>query len=112
MLYYCGRIDLQIKLHGYRIELEDIENNLIRLPQIEKAAVLPNMRDGRIKSISAYLVCPGMTAPERTYAESLKEKLRAFLPEYMIPKKLIFMDRLPMTGNGKVDRKALGSTVL
>ena len=112
MLYYCGRIDLQIKLHGYRIELEDIENNLIRLPQIEKAAVLPNMRDGRIKSISAYLVCPGMTAPERTYAESLTEKLRAFLPEYMIPKKLIFMDRLPMTGNGKVDRKALGSTVL
>ena len=112
MLYYCGRIDLQIKLHGYRIELEDIENNLLRLPQIEKAAVLPNIKDGRVKSISAYLVCPGMTAPERTYAEMLKESLRTFLPEYMIPKKLIFMDRLPMTGNGKVDRKALGSAVL
>ncbi len=53
-----------------------------------------------------------MTAPERTYAEMLKESLRTFLPEYMIPKKLIFMDRLPMTGNGKVDRKALGSAVL
>lgn len=112
MLYYCGRIDLQIKLHGYRIELEDIENNLLRLPQIEKAAVLPNTREGRVKSISAYLVCPGMTAPERNYAETLKEGLRTFLPEYMIPKKLVFMDRLPMTGNGKVDRKALGDLVL
>ena len=95
MLYYCGRIDLQIKLHGYRIELEDIENNLLRLPQIEKAAVLPNIKDGRVKSISAYLVCPGMTAPERTYAEMLKESLRTFLPEYMIPKNSSSMDRLP-----------------
>lgn len=87
-------------------------NNLLRLPQIEKAAVLPNTRDGRVKSISAYLVCPGMTAPERNYAETLKEGLRTFLPEYMIPKKLVFMDCLPMTGNGKVDRKALGDLVL
>lgn len=109
MLYYCGRMDLQIKLHGYRIELEDIENNLLRLSQVEKAAVMPNIRNGQTKSISAFLVCPGMTEPAQICSDKLKEKLRSFLPEYMIPKKFFFLDYLPMTGNGKIDRKALGS---
>lgn len=49
MLYYCGRIDLQIKLHGYRIELGDIESNLLKLPGIKNAAAVANMRDGKAK---------------------------------------------------------------
>ena len=56
MLYYCGRIDLQIKLHGYRIELEDIENNIRRLPQISHAVVIPNQRGGKVSSLTAYVV--------------------------------------------------------
>lgn len=55
-LFYCGRIVFQIKLHGYRIEIEDIENNLIKIRGVEKAVVLPNMEDNRVKSLTAYVI--------------------------------------------------------
>jgi D-alanine--poly(phosphoribitol) ligase subunit 1 len=55
-LFYCGRIDFQIKLHGYRIEIEDIENNLVKVGGVEKAVVLPNMEDNKVKSLTAYVV--------------------------------------------------------
>lgn len=107
-LYYCGRMDLQIKLHGYRIELGDIESNLLKLPGIKNAAAVANMREGTVKSITAFLVPE--SAPEDTFAESLriKQELKNYLPDYMIPKKLVFLDQIPMTANGKADRKALG----
>ena len=108
MLYYCGRIDLQIKLHGYRIELEDIESNLRKLPQLEHAVVLPNIRGGKVSSLTAYVV--EHIQPEDTKAETqlLKDALAQFLPDYMIPKKFVFLDQMPMTNNGKADRKLLG----
>ena len=62
MLYYCGRIDLQIKLHGYRIELGDIESNLLKLPGIKNAAAVANMRDGKSKKYYRFPCqgrCPG-----------------------------------------------------
>ena len=65
MLFYCGRIDLQIKLHGYRIELEDIENNIRRIPGIEHAVVLPNLRDDKVKSLTAYVVERELPKAER-----------------------------------------------
>lgn len=107
-LYYSGRIDLQIKLHGYRIELGDIESNLLKLPGIKNAAAIANMKDGKAKSITAFLVKDSI--PEDAFAESLhiKQELKSYLPDYMIPKKLVFLDQLPMTANGKADRKALG----
>ncbi|MDQ9834507.1 hypothetical protein RFY41_16005, partial [Acinetobacter soli] len=70
MLYYCGRIDLQIKLHGYRIELGDIESNLLKLPGIKNAAAIANMRDGKAKSITAFLVQEN--TPEDEFEESLQ----------------------------------------
>lgn len=138
MLYYSGRIDLQIKLHGYRIELEDIENNIRRLPQISHAVVIPNQRGGKVSSLTAYVVlnenarnmqadCEiGLQAAEsaavpekqsgggyipedeKAMSVHLKECLAAFLPSYMIPKKFVFLDQMPMTNNGKADRKLLG----
>lgn len=108
MLYYCGRIDLQIKLHGYRIELEDIENNIRRLPSIEHAVVLPNTRNGKVTSLTAYVVERTQPEDERAEAAKLKEELAAFLPDYMVPKKFVFLDQMPMTSNGKADRKKLG----
>lgn len=119
MLYYCGRIDLQIKLHGYRIELEDIENNIRKLPQVEHVVVVPNSRGGKVSSLTAYIVKkpeegnkPGAVLQEKTdereAAAKIREKLRQFLPDYMIPKKIVFLDQMPMTNNGKADRKLLG----
>ena len=106
-LFYMGRIDLQIKLHGYRIELEDIENNLMKLSQVSRAAVLPNYRNGEVRSLTAYVVEDRM--PEDSFKEGqrLRSEAQTFLPDYMIPKKFVFVESLPMTNNGKTDRKAL-----
>lgn len=107
MLYYCGRIDLQIKLHGYRIELEDIENNIRKLPGIEHAVVLPNERGGKVKSLTAYVVERNCPQDEREEMDKLKAQLLQFLPEYMVPKKFVFLEQMPMTSNGKANRKLL-----
>lgn len=107
-LFYCGRIDLQIKLHGYRIELEDIETNIMKLPEIQKAAVLPVYRDEQVRSLTAYVVTRNAVKDSFFMTQQLREKLKEYLPEYMIPKKMVFLETLPMTNNGKVDRKALG----
>ncbi len=107
MLFYCGRIDLQIKLHGYRIELEDIENNIRRLSGIEHVVVLPNERDGKVKSLTAYVVEEVLPENEREEAARLKRELLAYVPEYMVPKKFAFLEQMPMTNNGKADRKRL-----
>ncbi len=108
MLYYCGRIDLQIKLHGYRIEIEDIENNLLKLKEIERAVVIPKVKDGKTKSLTAYIVYKGQVAEPFDTALILKRQLKEFLPDYMIPKKFIFLDQFPINNNGKIDRKLLG----
>lgn len=106
-LHFCGRMDLQVKYHGYRIELGDIENNLLLIPQISEAAVLPKRKDGAIKNLVA--VVSGMGIPENQFSEGKKIKaaLKEKLPEYMIPKKIIFVDIMSVTANGKADRKAL-----
>lgn len=108
MLYYCGRIDLQVKLHGYRIELEDIENNIRRLPGIEHVVVLPNERGGKVTSLTAYVVERQHPQDEKAESSELKNRLLQFLPDYMIPKKFVFLEQMPMTNNGKADRKLLG----
>lgn len=106
-LFYCGRIDLQIKLHGYRIELEDIENNLLKLSKIKNAAVLPILKNGTVENIAAFIV-PNFKIENRLNAQSeIKKDLLKFLPSYMVPKKIIFKDIFPMTNNGKINRKKL-----
>lgn len=111
LLFYSGRIDLQIKMNGYRIELEDIEANIAKLEGVVRVAVLPVRRpDGSVRSLTAYLV---MDKPATEFApkdlRALRKKLATDLPSYMIPKKLRVLDDLPVTNNGKVDRKALAT---
>ncbi len=108
MLHYSGRIDLQIKLHGYRIEIEDIENNLLKLKGIEKAVVIPNIKEGKTKSLSAYIIYNGEITEPFDTALALKRQLKQFIPDYMIPKKFIFLNEFPINNNGKIDRKLLG----
>ena len=102
ILYFNGRIDLQVKYHGYRIELEDIEQNLCRLPQVEQAVVIPSVRAGKVSGLDAWVVAAG--AFEEA---SVKEELRKLLPDYMVPRHIRPIERIPMTPNGKADRKAL-----
>lgn len=107
MLFYCGRIDLQIKLHGYRIELGDIENNFLKLPNVKNAVVIPIVKDDVIQDLAAFIV-PEQN-PESNLKEGIKLKkaLSELLPTYMVPKKIVFKDCIPMTNNGKINRKLL-----
>ena len=106
MLYFGGRGDGQIKLHGYRIELGDIEENLLKLPGIRRAAVLPSLREGSVKSLVGFVEGQAEGAPLEA-SRRIKDQLRQRLPAYMVPKKIVFLDHLPVNANGKTDRKAL-----
>ncbi|NLD19878.1 MAG: D-alanine--poly(phosphoribitol) ligase subunit DltA [Clostridiales bacterium] len=112
ILYYCGRIDLQVKLHGYRIEVEDIENNLLKEDDILATAVVPKLKGDVIKCLVAFIVKNSNSANEG-YEEikQIKSNLKKHLPEYMIPKKLVFINEMPITNNGKADRKKLREMV-
>lgn len=107
MIHYSGRIDLQVKFHGYRIELGDIEANLMQLPQVTGAAVVPQIaEDGKIRYLAAFVTGEknqGTFEDRKAIRVALKNRL----PEYMVPKKVVFLDQLPMTSNGKTDRKKL-----
>ncbi len=110
-LLFCeGRMDFQVKLHGHRIELGDIEANLCALPGVTGAAVLPVEKDGRVDALAAYVMLAGAPAgTDREKANRLREALTARVPAYMVPRKFLFVEAFPMTPNGKIDRKALAA---
>ncbi|MDR0919549.1 MAG: D-alanine--poly(phosphoribitol) ligase subunit DltA [Oscillospiraceae bacterium] len=107
MLFYKGRLDLQIKLHGYRIEIEDIESNLLKSDKIDQAVVIPIEKNDEIKSLTAFVVPNFEVTDSFKNSQMLKKELSEFFPSYMIPKKFIFLQSIPMTSNGKSDRKIL-----
>ncbi|NTW29262.1 MAG: D-alanine--poly(phosphoribitol) ligase subunit DltA [Coriobacteriia bacterium] len=107
-LHFLGRMDFQVKLNGYRIELGDIESNLLALCYVDSAVVLPVSKDGRVSYLTACIVANELAAGSRLQKVArVKEDLKSLLPEYMIPRKIAFFDKLPMTDNGKIDRKRL-----
>jgi len=108
MLHFDGRIDSQVKLHGYRIELEDVETNLRRVTGVQQAAVLAIQTDGIVTHLHGFVQLGYVPegGPLAT-ATALKRELRKYVPEYMVPKLLTVVDRIPMTPNGKADRRAL-----
>jgi D-alanine--poly(phosphoribitol) ligase subunit 1 len=112
MLFFEGRQDHQIKLHGYRIELGDIEANLMALPFVLDAVVLPRLKDGRPNSLSAFVILKNATTLTKVeLARMLKQELGQHLPAYMLPRKFYFLDKFPMTTNGKVDRRRLAESL-
>lgn len=107
-LYYAGRIDLQVKLHGYRIELEDIENNIQKVPLVKNVIVIPKIKHGKCSDLHAIAVVKDHEF-EKDYqlASYLKKALGDYMPTYMIPRQFSFVSQLPMTTNGKINRKLL-----
>ncbi|TWF42514.1 amino acid adenylation domain-containing protein [Chitinophaga polysaccharea] len=99
---YLGRIDSQVKIRGYRIELGEIEEVLLQYEDVSQCAVIAKPTAGDALQLHAYIVPQGMFNRERIY-EYLKQRL----PAYMIPPFLVEMTALPLTGSGKLDRKAL-----
>jgi amino acid adenylation domain-containing protein len=101
---FLGREDSQVKVRGYRVELGEIEAALCRHPAVREAVVAAHAGDrpGE-KRLAAYLVAAG-TAPA---IGELRDFLRRSLPDYMVPASFLALPALPLTANGKVDRRAL-----
>ena len=112
LYYYHGRYDLQIKLHGYRIELGDIEATLCSLPEIHMACVLPRMRDGAISHLVAFIVLADPnSAGGFALTKQIKASLREIIPSYMVPRAFKYVDAFPLNPSGKADRKALAALI-
>jgi acyl-coenzyme A synthetase/AMP-(fatty) acid ligase len=100
-LDYLGRADRQIKVGGMRIELDEIELALGRLPEIQDCAAVAHHLDGRTELAVYYVAEPGASLP------AIQSHLRSVLPAFMIPRRWVALDALPRNGSGKVDRRAL-----
>jgi amino acid adenylation domain-containing protein len=101
---FLGRLDSQVKIRGFRVELGEIEMNLRRQPEIREAVVMLREGQAEDKRLTAYLV---PKTSEILDAPVLRARLAEKLPEYMVPNFLVWLDQMPLTPNGKVDRKAL-----
>ncbi|TBU87892.1 non-ribosomal peptide synthase/polyketide synthase [Phytopseudomonas dryadis] len=110
VIEYIGRIDHQVKIRGFRIELGEIETQLLKHPMVREAVVLA------VEGVSgpqlATWIVPNETLAAGDHAafrDSIKAQLCETLPDYMVPVSWAFLERLPLTANGKLDRKQLPS---
>ncbi|MBU9709582.1 amino acid adenylation domain-containing protein [Paenibacillus sp. AK121] len=99
---YLGRIDHQVKIRGYRIELGEVEARLASVPLVRDSVVIA-LQDG----IGQQQLCAYFTADEQLTVREIRAVLLGSLPSYMIPSVFVQMERIPLTANGKIDRKAL-----
>ncbi|KAG0222517.1 hypothetical protein BGW42_006481 [Actinomortierella wolfii] len=102
-LVFLGRGDNQIKIRGFRVELGEIEARLLEYPDVREAIVITK-GEGGDKRLVAYVVA---SAAREDLVTNLRQDLLARLPEYMIPSAFVCLDAMPLTNNGKIDRRAL-----
>ncbi|MEM7594211.1 MAG: amino acid adenylation domain-containing protein, partial [Cyanobacteria bacterium P01_A01_bin.83] len=100
---FLGRIDNQVKVRGFRIEVGEIEAVLRSQPQVKEVVVIAREERLDNKYLAAYVVAPSGTINSHNLRELIKQKL----PEYMVPGAFVFLDALPLSPNGKIDRRAL-----
>ncbi len=99
---FIGRVDYQVKVRGYRIELGEIECKLVEHPDIKEAVVVEKSEESGDKYLCGYFV-----SDETLNPADLRDYLRQKLPDYMVPWFFIQLEKLPLTANGKIDRKSL-----
>ncbi len=105
LIEFLGRVDQQVKLRGFRIELGEVEAVLASHPHVREVAVLLREDKPGQKQLVAYLVGPG--AALKTPGDELRQHVKHWLPEFMVPGQFIWLPEMPLTANGKIDRKQL-----
>jgi len=103
-LTYLGRKDFQVKIRGNKVEMSAVETALLNMDTVREAAVIALEGDAGDKRLVAYIVSHHVPLPTTS---DLRNALAATLPNYMVPSLFVFLDKLPVTGIGKVDRKSL-----
>ncbi len=101
-LEFLGRRDSQVKISGFRIEIGEIENTLLRVPGVRDGAVVVAGGAGQGKRLVAFY-----SGPRPLQAEALRDRLGESLPEYMVPSAFHWRETLPLTANSKIDKKTL-----
>jgi amino acid adenylation domain-containing protein len=101
---FIGRLDDQVKLRGFRVELGEIEATLRQCPEVRESVVVIHRFPGGDQRLVGYIIPAAKSPPA---IQALQEFLRVKLPEYMIPSTFVFLQALPLTPNGKINRKAL-----
>ncbi|MCS6902402.1 MAG: thioester reductase domain-containing protein, partial [Myxococcales bacterium] len=103
VIEYLGRADFQVKIRGFRIELGEIEQTILQIPSVRQAVVV-SKTIGSSKQLVAYLV---PAQGQKIHRAEVWEHLRKKLPDYMVPAVIVTLPSLPLSPNGKLDRKAL-----
>ncbi|NEW06399.1 amino acid adenylation domain-containing protein [Paenibacillus sp. SYP-B3998] len=103
---YLGRMDHQVKIRGYRIELGEVETALLKIDSIQEAVVIARENEDGSKQLCAYFKGDSLLA-----AKQIRMELSQEIPDYMIPSYFVQLEQIPLTSNGKIDRKALPSPV-
>ncbi|GEB10638.1 D-alanine--poly(phosphoribitol) ligase subunit 1 [Streptococcus equinus] len=116
LLLYGGRMDFQIKFNGYRIELEEVSQNLNKSDYIKSAVAVPRYnKDHKVQNLLAYIVLKEGVAEQferqLDITKAIKEDLKDIMMDYMMPSKFIYRESLPLTPNGKIDIKGLMNEV-
>ena len=101
---YLGRMDSQVKIRGFRVELGEIESVLAKYDAVGHCTVLAREDGSGDKSLAAYFTMRSGSAPS---VADVRSYLKKQLPEYMVPSSFTSVEALPLTANGKIDRKAL-----
>jgi non-ribosomal peptide synthase protein (TIGR01720 family) len=102
-LMFMGRVDHQVKIRGFRIELGEIESQLLKHPQLNQASVIVREDKPGLRQLVGYAVATEAGVDTL----QVREYLRNYLPEYMVPVAIVLLPSIPVTPNGKVDRRAL-----
>jgi amino acid adenylation domain-containing protein/non-ribosomal peptide synthase protein (TIGR01720 family) len=106
-LEFLGRMDHQVKVRGFRIEPAEIERALLAIDGVQQAVVVAFGETADSRRLVAYVVGTTTTDAAPVFVEQIRDRLAATLPDYMVPRAIVIRDALPLTPQGKIDRRAL-----